>query len=131
MADQVKYTQKLKDAKVLVIGGSSGIGYGVAEALVENGCTVIISSSNPDKVQTTIDRLKKSYPSASPRISGQACNLGDQTTLESNVAKLFDQVGTLDHVVYTAGDALAMLPIQDITMDKLIQAGMVRFYAPL
>ena len=25
MPDQVKYTQKLKDAKVLVIGGSSGV----------------------------------------------------------------------------------------------------------
>lgn len=108
-----------------------GIGYGVAEALVENGAIVTISSSNPDRVQQTIEKLKKAYPSASDRVAGQACNLGDQATLESNVAGLFEKVGKLDHVVYTAGDALAMMGLQDVTMEKMLKAGMVRFFAPL
>ncbi|KAK4542470.1 hypothetical protein LTR36_006722 [Oleoguttula mirabilis] len=131
MTDQVKYTQKLKDAKVLVIGGSSGIGYGVAEALVEHGAIITISSSNPDRVQKTVDSLKKSYPSATERIAGHACNLGDQATVESNIKELFEKVGKLDHVVYTAGDSLAMMPLESVSMEKMVQAGMVRFFAPL
>jgi len=131
MTDQVKYTQKLKGAKVLVIGGSSGIGYGVAEALVELGAIVTVSSSNPDRVQKTIDSLEKSYPSASDRISGHACNLGDQATVEDNIKQLFEKVGKLDHVVYTAGDPLAMMPLEDVSMEKMVKAGMVRFFAPL
>ncbi|KAK3073302.1 hypothetical protein LTR53_005254 [Teratosphaeriaceae sp. CCFEE 6253] len=134
MIDQVKYTNKLKGVRVLVIGGSSGIGFGVAEALVENGSVVIISSSNPDRVQKTIERLTSAYPSAKSRISGHACNLGDQATVEDNIKDLFETVAKdekLDHVVYTAGDALAQMSITEIDMPKLIKAGMVRFFAPL
>lgn len=82
-------------------------------------------------MQKTIDSLKKSYPSASSRISGHACNLGDQTSAESNIKELFEKVGKLDHVVYTAGDALAMMKLDDIDMEKMIKAGMVRFFSPL
>lgn len=132
MSDQTKYTQKLKGSKVLIIGGSAGIGYGVAEASLENGCTVFISSSNPDRVQTAVEKLKKSYPSASDRISGHACNLADEANLEQNIAQLFEKVGTgLDHVVHTAGDSLAVTPVGEISMESVKKAGMVRFFAPL
>lgn len=88
MADQVKYTQKLKGDKVLVIGGSAGmlahrptisryseakipdllgIGYGVAEACLESGCTVIISSSNKERVDNAVSKLQGLYPSAKVR----------------------------------------------------------------
>ena len=150
MADQVKYTQKLKGSKVLVIGGSSGtsllyhiaatisqtdeiigIGYSVAEALVENGSEVIVSSSNPSRVEKTVSTLKKAYPSASSKISGHACNLGEESTLEKNVVELFEKVGKLDHVIYTAGDALASMSIEDVDLEKIKKAGMVRFFGPL
>ncbi|EMC93734.1 hypothetical protein BAUCODRAFT_26008 [Baudoinia panamericana UAMH 10762] len=131
MADQVKYTQKLKDAKVLVIGGSSGIGYGVAEALVENGCIVTISASNPDRAKQTVDRLTKSYPSAKSRIHGESCNLGDASKLDDNIKALFERVGSLDHVINTAGDSLEIMNPDDITMDKIMKVGTVRFFAPI
>jgi len=95
---------------------------------------VIISSSNPDRVQKTIEKLQSSYPSARDRITGHACNLGDQETVEDNLKQLFEKVAKdekLDHVVYTAGDPLAMMSIEEIDMPKLIKAGMVRFFAPL
>lgn len=132
MSDQVKHTQKLKDKKVLVIGGSAGIGYGVAEASLEHGATVIISSSNPDRVAKAVKNLQSAYPSASSRISGHACNLADEATLESNIKNLFDQAGkNIDHVVYTAGDKLAQMSLGTVDMAKIKQAGMVRFFGPM
>lgn len=144
MTDQTKYTQKLKGAKVLVIGGSSGksfvycgvqyqafrltsllgIGYAVAEASIENGCTVIISSSNPDRVQKAVQKIQTAYPSAKNRISGHACNLGDEATLESNIKQLFEKTGKgIDHVVSTAGDSLAMIKLEDLDIEKIKKAG--------
>lgn len=89
-----------------------------------------VSSSNPARVQATVDNLKKSYPSASARIHGHPCNLGDASSADANIKQLFEKTGKVDHVVYTAGDGLAMVPIQDLTMEKMQQAGQVRFFSP-
>lgn len=132
MADQQKYLNKLAGTRVLIIGGSSGLGYGAAEAVVECGASkVIISSSKDSRVQETIARLKKAYPSTKAEISGVACDLGDEATLESNIKTLFSKVGELDHIVFSAGDQLAIKPLDEVDFPYIKQAGMVRFFAPL
>lgn len=98
---------------------------------MENGAHVVISSSNESRVQEAVAKLQKAYPSAAERVKGYAANMGDQASLESNVEELFKKVGSINHVVFTAGDSLAMMPLEEATMDKTIQAGMVRFFAPL
>ena len=129
-----KYTSKLKDARVLVIGGSSGIGFGIAEALLEHNATVLISSSSPERVLKAVQRLEGINPTANGRIQGIVCNLGSQDNVESEVQKLFSKVadgGKLDHVVYTAGDALAVGKFEDFSLKEIQQAGMVRFFSVL
>lgn len=108
-----------------------GIGYAVAEALAENGAYVILSSSNENRVKQAVSKLQKAYPSASSRISGEVCNMGDEKTIESNISNLFEKIGKLDHVIYTAGDALASMSLDDLSIANVTQAGMVRFFGPL
>ena len=131
MSDAVKYTKKLSGARILVIGGSSGIGFAVAEACVENGCTVIISSSQQTRIDSSISRLLKSYPSAKDRVTGHLCDLASSSSSEENIKVLFSNVGTVDHIVFTAGDKLATIPLKDATLESMQKAGMVRFFAPL
>ena len=137
MPDQQKYTNQLHSTRVLVVGGSSGLGFTAAEATLESGAeAVIISSSNPQRVSQAIDRLKASYPSRASAVLGYACNLGDEANLENNIKALFDfatENGSkkLDHIVYTAGDRLAVTPTSELTVDYIKGAGMVRFFAPL
>lgn len=126
-----KYTSKLSSARVLIIGGTSGIGYSVAEATLEFGAHVTISSSNPSRINAAITSLLKSYPSAKTRLSGHACDLSDPPTLEDNIAALFAKCGELNHVIYTAGDSLKVMPLEDATVETVQQAGMVRFFGPL
>ena len=85
MSDQKKYSAKLAGQHVLVIGGSAGIGYGVAEASLEHGASVTISSSNQTRIDGAVASLLKSYPSAQGRVNGHTCNLADEKTLESNI----------------------------------------------
>jgi NAD(P)-dependent dehydrogenase (short-subunit alcohol dehydrogenase family) len=130
MANQTKYTSKLAGARILIVGGSAGLGYGVAEAGLEYGASIIISSSQQSRVDDAIASLQKSYPLAKGNVVGYACDLGTEATLEKNVKDLLDRTGVVDHIVYTAGDRLAMKPIEDIDFASLKQGGMVRFFAP-
>ena len=127
MPDQQKYTAKLHNANVLIIGGSSGIGYGVAEAALEHGASVIISSSSESRISSAVGRLQSAYPSRAAAVRGYACDLGDASTIDANVSRLFEAVGTVDHIVYTAGDALATIPLKEVTAEKVQKAGVVRF----
>ncbi|KAK3063563.1 hypothetical protein LTS18_014537 [Coniosporium uncinatum] len=133
--DQVKYTNKLDNTNILILGGSSGLGYGVAEACLEyNAAHVYISSSSPQRVDKAVKSLQASYPSKSDRVHGHACDLGDEKTLEDNIKQLLEKVARtkkLDHIVFTAGDALAQMALKDVSLEKIQKAGMVRFYAPL
>ncbi|KAG8678386.1 fusarubin cluster-dehydrogenase, partial [Ceratobasidium sp. 395] len=49
----------LHGKKVLIIGGSSGIGFGVAAAALANGASVVIASSSQPKVGAAVERLQK------------------------------------------------------------------------
>lgn len=139
--DAKKYTSKLHNKRILIIGGSSGLGYAVAEASLEQGAHVIISSSRPARIESAISRLVQSYPSARERVRGQACDLASAATAESNIERLFVFAtvsdgdggggGKLDHVVFTAGDGLATMPLCSISLAAIQAAGMVRFVAPL
>ena len=131
-----KYASKLSGTRVLIIGGTSGIGFGVAEALIEyNAAFIAISSSNPSRVDTAIKRLHDSYPDTKTQLQGLTCNLGDQDTLESNVKHLYSSLdlngNKLDHIVYTAGDPLAASPLSSIDVAFAVKAGMVRYFGPM
>ena len=55
------YNEKLLDGKIaLVTGGSSGIGYSIAEAFLKNGCKVIIAGRNETKLKDAKDKLSDS-----------------------------------------------------------------------
>ena len=59
-------------------------------------------------------------------------SLGDESTLEQNIAKLFETVGSgIDHVIHTAGASLAIKNLNEIDMSFIKKAGLVRFFAPL
>jgi len=124
---QQKYN-KLAGKHVLIIGGTSGIGFGVAEASIESGAIVTVSSSRETSIQSALSRLTKSYPDSKPR--GFTCDLSTDDC-EQNIEKLFEQTGKVDHIVFTAGDSLAITPLQNATLESMKKAGQVRFFATL
>ncbi|CAD6889302.1 unnamed protein product [Tilletia controversa] len=128
MPAQPKFVGTLKGTKVLLIGGSSGIGFGVAQHLIEEGASVAIASSSQSKVTDAVSRLndgEKQYNADSGRVSGHTVDLAGQGAEES-LKKLFEEVGKVDHLVYTAG-ILNPRPLKDQTYEHIVATGDVRF----
>ena len=86
-------TNSLENQRVVVIGGSSGIGFAVARHALAEGASVIIGSSNAANVDGATLRLGAGA-------TGYVVDVRD----ESSVADFFAHVGTFDHLVFTAGD---------------------------
>lgn len=133
-SEPVPSASKLQGRRVLIIGGSSGIGSGVAEALVVNGASVIISSSSESRITKAVEKLEYKYPASHGRIQAILCDLSSPENAEADVGRLFDEVaegGKLDHVVYTAGDAMSIGKLENFTLAQIHQAGVVRFFGPI
>lgn len=125
--NQTKFTNKLKDKKVLILGGTSGVGYCVAEAVIEFGAHVTIASSSSDKIERAQKRLKEAYPDYADHISGKTCDLSKPETLESNLRALLDFTGKgIHHIVHTAGDAINVTPVREVTPEILQDLSIVR-----
>jgi NAD(P)-dependent dehydrogenase (short-subunit alcohol dehydrogenase family) len=122
---------------VLIVGGSSGIGYAIAEACLEHGMLVYIASSQQPRIDTALGALSTSYPTAKSQgriLGGHPCNLADPATIETNIVTLLATVTDhgktkLNHIIHTAGDALGLGALANTTFEKIQKAGLVRFYA--
>ena len=123
-----KYISKLQGKRVVVIGGSSGIGFAVAEASVEYGAKVVVASSNRSRVDDAVKKLKKSYPEA--EVSGVKVDLKSDD-VETQLVALFDHATDqakykIDHVAFTAGDSLEAVLLKDITPNDILLTFKVR-----
>lgn len=91
--------------KVIVVGGGSGIGLGVAAAALQRGADVVIVGRSADKLEAAERTLV-----AGPRLRTIAADM----TQEADIARVFDQVGPFDHLVSTAGPPPPNDPIDGI-----------------
>jgi NAD(P)-dependent dehydrogenase (short-subunit alcohol dehydrogenase family) len=85
---------KLYQKHILILGGTSGIGYAVAELSLESSARVTISSSSENKVRNAVAKLKDAYADADVR--GYVCDLSSED-VESDIVELFQKVGKVDH----------------------------------
>lgn len=114
---------KLANTHIFIIGGSSGIGFCVAEgSLVCQASVVIISSS-----EAKLSQLRSSFPSAASNISGHVCDLSSFDRLEKNLECLLQQAGPFDYVVFTAGNAHNKTSIESMTLDHALVCGKIAF----
>ncbi|KAF2206594.1 hypothetical protein CERZMDRAFT_115680 [Cercospora zeae-maydis SCOH1-5] len=138
-----KYIDKLHSRRVLVIGGTSGIGLCVAEAALEHGAIVTISGSTESKLQTALTHLNQSasplrhnHDISGPAISGHTCDLSHPASQESALRSLLqattaDGKSKLDHVVFTAGNNISIPSLEEVTAELVQAMQSVRILAPI
>lgn len=81
---------KLKGQTVLCIGGSGGMGRGVAEVALSEGANVIVTSRSLDKAKDTASELG---------CQAEEVDIADETSIK----QLFKRLNSLDHMLITAG----------------------------
>jgi NAD(P)-dependent dehydrogenase (short-subunit alcohol dehydrogenase family) len=85
---------------VVVVGGSSGIGLGVAEAVLNSGAEVTIVGRSADRLAAAERRLAQPDGTQPDRLHAVPADI----TREDNIVRLFAATGPIDHVVTTAAD---------------------------
>jgi NAD(P)-dependent dehydrogenase (short-subunit alcohol dehydrogenase family) len=116
----MKPATDLRNKRVVVLGGSSGIGFAVAEQASTEGAEIVIASSNPERVQKAVEKLEGNA-------QGHALDLSDESAVEN----FFANLGAFDHLVFTAGDQLHLNDLAATDLQQARRAFELRYWAAL
>jgi NAD(P)-dependent dehydrogenase (short-subunit alcohol dehydrogenase family) len=110
----------LASQHVVIIGGSSGMGLATARAAAAAGAVVTIASSSEERLDAALAELPG-------RCDAEVVDTRD----EASVAGMFGRIGSLDHLVYTAGDAFTPRPLADVSLSEARQGFEVRLWGEI
>lgn len=83
----------LKDRVALVTGGAgSGYGAQIVEALLEAGCTVVLTSRQAERAQRRVAELRRRFD----RVYGETLCLQEEEGIRAGVDSILDRHGRLD-----------------------------------
>jgi NAD(P)-dependent dehydrogenase (short-subunit alcohol dehydrogenase family) len=110
----------LRGQQVIVLGGTSGIGLATAAAAARCGAVVTVASSR----RTSVDKAVAVLPAGT---TGRVVDLGRPDA----VGALFDELGEIDHLVYTAGEPLDLMPLASLDLAAARDFFTLRYFGAL
>jgi 3-oxoacyl-[acyl-carrier protein] reductase len=101
----------LRGKRVLVSGGSSGIGAAAARRFLDEGCRVVLGGIDPDEVERTVGELRDAG-----EVHGVAADVSREDGAAALVRSAHEALGGLDVLADNAGIAWRE-PFLDITAE--------------
>jgi NAD(P)-dependent dehydrogenase (short-subunit alcohol dehydrogenase family) len=92
----------LNGKRILILGGTSGIGLAVAEAAAREGAVLVVASSRRASIDSALAKL----PAGA---EGRVADLKQETSIRD----LLTGLGAIDHLVFTAGENLQLGKVAD------------------
>lgn len=117
---QIENRRELSEKRVVLLGGSSGIGFAVAQQVVARGARAIIASSNAERVKQAVAKLDG-------KAEGHTLDLSN----ERDIQNFFEKIGDFDHLAFTAGDALQLNVLEATELAQARRAFELRYWAAL
>lgn len=96
---QTQYGQLHSNKRVLITGGSKGIGFAIAEKLISEGAEVIITGRNIDDLNDAVSKLGE-------RAQGFVYDSSNIKEIESFLLECDANYGTINSIVLNAGISL-------------------------
>jgi NAD(P)-dependent dehydrogenase (short-subunit alcohol dehydrogenase family) len=97
METQTEYTGTLRGKRIVLLGGTLGIGFATAEIAAREGAAIVVASSRRENVDRAVARLPKGT-------EGYALDLSN----EGLVRDFFTHLGAFDHLAFTAGERVQL-----------------------
>ncbi|WP_448212037.1 SDR family NAD(P)-dependent oxidoreductase [Colwellia sp. MEBiC06753] len=102
---------------IIITGSTRGIGFGLAENFLKQGCKVVISSRKQIDVDACVTRLGQQY--GENNVTGQSCDITNISQLEQLWQKGVDHFGQVDTWINNAGMSIKRLPLEQQSADDL------------
>jgi NAD(P)-dependent dehydrogenase (short-subunit alcohol dehydrogenase family) len=109
---------KLVGKKIVVVGGTSGIGHGAALALLEHGAHVTIISSSADRVKQVLADISHDH------LKGEVGNVRD----EAQFTEVLRSLAPIDHLIFSGVDKIIRGPIADADFEEQKNLFGVKFW---
>lgn len=106
----------IKDKIAVVTGGTKGIGFAIAEKLLERGARVFICARNRPELRQAIERL-----SASGRVEGEICDVRSEDQVRLMLDECVRLFGGLDILVNNAGIGIIGKTVEEMSGDEFRQ----------
>jgi NAD(P)-dependent dehydrogenase (short-subunit alcohol dehydrogenase family) len=107
----------LNGKRVLILGGSSGLGFAAAKAAAAEGAAVIIVSGNQQRINNALQELPANA-------EGYMVDLSE----EKNIKDFFAGIGKFDHLVYTAGENIQLAMMKEVQVEQARQYFNLRYW---
>ncbi len=117
METQIEYSMTLNGKRIVLLGGTSGMGFATAEMAAREGAAIVVVSSRQESVDRAVARLPKGT-------EGYAIDLSN----EEHVRDFFTHLGAFDHLVFTAGEMLQMSELSETNVEQARHVFDLRFW---
>jgi 3-oxoacyl-[acyl-carrier protein] reductase len=109
----------------LVTGGSRGIGYAIAQAILADGGRVMITGRDQGRVDAAVEALAAGAADASC-VAGRAVDVRDRASVETLIADVVTRFGAFDTLVNNAGVGVfaEVTTLTDEDWDRVIQTNL-------
>src|SRR5262245_61690407 len=104
----------LSGKKAVVTGGTKGIGYAIARALIGGGVDVIVSARHDKEIAQTVSQLNEFGPG---RCAGFVCDVRSESHVKELFANVVKVLGGLDILVNNAGIGIFEKTVESTTGD--------------
>lgn len=105
---------RLSGKVAVVTGGSSGIGFAIAKALVAEGCSVVITGRNEEKLDAAATKLNGTGPGKS---IGHLCDVREPYSVDAVFDMVKTRFGHIDILVNNAGISQAPTPVEKTSVE--------------
>jgi len=107
-------TSELEDKVAVVTGGSRGIGFSIAQALLAEGAKVFICGRDPIVLQTALEKLRNT---AAANVDGSAADVRNYQDCRKLVHAGAERFGGLDILVNNAGVGV-FKPVDQLSVEE-------------
>lgn len=104
---------KLDGKAALITGGTKGIGFAIAEALVKNGASVFVCSRTREDVESAVTKL-----STEEKVAGKLCDVRNEDQVKAALESCVKRFGGIDILINNAGVGGGGKTVEETAPDK-------------